>query len=421
MEKEKYLEAIKEFHTQKESLQKEIKKLEDKIIEYKKCRKSYPVAIFLSLLVIAFAIVLFLYEPLQNFVGINPENQFWSLVIAYLQLCLIQAVITGFASFSGFWRGVGGIFSMIVVMLIAGVFSLGILMLPAGPFFLYLSNGKSGGEKLDKELTEKQEKLSQIDFEINKNENAIKELEEKEQKAENLYLQAIENNNDRELMQQAADLGHDKAQAFIEAELEKEAERASEELYLSAFKDGGIDRKTMEAAASLGHKKANIEIAKFLIDDYISDEFTNSEKENIIKKAAECLDKTIDGNTDVLVEFLWLFSNSMCNWVYDYKQRNKALSRIREIKNSGELQEKYQNIATACIATLISLIDKTGRFKEEPKANNTQEVRFDSSGVVCRYFANGICGYKSGSAIIEHCYRDDGTWKVCPYYKNRVY
>lgn len=129
----------------------------------------------------------------------------------------------------------------------------------------------------------------------------------------------------------------------------------------------------------------------------------------------------MDKSKDIELEFIWVFSNSMSNWVDDTERMQEALLRIREIKKTGELQDKYEKLASVCASTLVSFIDKTDSFSEELKVNKPQEVQFDSSKVICRYFANGVCGYKSSSAIIEHCHRDDGTWSICPHYKNRVF
>ncbi len=318
-----------------------------------------------------------------------------------LFMIILSIAITGSVVFFllKWWISTG--FSVFVGLLL---FPVAILSLTWDIFAIATSTRKSHNKK----IAEHQNKLTTL---LREKEEAIAKLHA----IENEIKETTNAINDIKLLQIKEE--DEKKRKFEEEEQERKAKL--EDRFQKIISSEKIDRDELKSIADLGHIKAKVEMAKLLIDDYCSDEYTAEEKVELIKNAAEYLEHISD-TKDTELEFLWLFSNAMSGRSTDNGLVKKALVRIRELKNSGKLIEKYENLATACISTLVDFIDKKGNFKEEPKTQVTQEVNFDPSKVVCRYFANGICGYKSGSAIIEHCYRDDGTWKVCPYYKRRV-
>ncbi len=410
------MQKLEKLKTQKRTEEKLIINTTKAIEKDKLEIKRYAICITISIISLAFIISCFFVVPMNDFVFKLLNIDFSRYVIfsldtlkllgIYLVWCLLQAILMAVSiEYDEFSDTIG--------IALTGVFSY-IYFIKEHPI-TFIADHK-------KKLAKAKKHYEKVLADIEKEEIIKEELEKVKTKAESLYESAIKT-NDEALMQQAADMGEENAIEYFEtkaqAQAEKKVKQEREELYNAAHNGQKVNRQVLNDAAKLGHFEARIEMAKLLIDDYCSDEYTAEEKVELIKNAVEYLEHISD-TKDTELEFLWLFSNAMSGWSTDNRLMKKALGRIRELKNSGELIEKYENLATACISTLVDFIDKKGSFKEQPKTQVTQEVKFDPSKVVCRYFANGICGYKSGSAIIEHCYRDDGTWKVCPYYKSRI-
>lgn len=155
------------------------------------------------------------------------------------------------------------------------------------------------------------------------------------------------------------------------AEEEKKRNKAKlEALYVAAHLGDTVDRIKLEEAAGGGHINARIEMAKLLIDDYFSDIYTASEKKEKINIAYAYLDDFKNENDEC--EFLYLFCDSV---IHEEGRFSLAidLKRMREIKSSGDLSQKYDEMADKAIPKIVKQIDELER-KERQKSESAYDL-----------------------------------------------
>lgn len=253
---------------------KSIEANEIKIENSRREIKRYVVCLMISVIFLALIVSCIFVPQMRDFVLNLLKIDFNKYVIIsldtlklltiYLLWCILQAILMATAiKYDEFSDTIG-------IALIFGVFSY-IYFIKEHPI-TFISNNKD-------EIARIKKRYEEILLEIEQEEKRKTELEAVMVEAESYYKKALES-NDEELMKKASILGEKNAIAYFEtkaaAEKARQDIKKAEELFALAHNNKKVNWNILEQAADLGHKEACSEMARYLIEEYCSEEYTAS-------------------------------------------------------------------------------------------------------------------------------------------------
>jgi len=186
----------------------------------------------------------------------------------------------------------------------------------------------------------------------------------------------------------------ERLQAEQARQLAQERREKADVLYQQAIAGEPYDEALMEEAADLGSPEACLYLGKQLVEQWSSGLLTRSEKDSVIRDAAEYLE--VPAQTDTEARFLWLMartqyeSNTQSQW-------EEMLQAVRKIKASGQLPENYAETCDTLLKTLVEVIDNVS----EKIANASREPVLKRK--YCRFNNAGICTRLSTGSSLAHC------------------
>ncbi len=205
----------------------------------------------------------------------------------------------------------------------------------------YLKTSKYSLNNQKSIVRKRQKQLNDIKCEINEIEGYINN-------ASSLYNRAVSENN-QELMKKAADEGNANAIRYL-----------AEEIYKQATAGETVDKELLNQAAALGHNLANMELGNELFDKGISNQYTKVEKTSLLKKAQQHYEIVLN-NKNVEGEFMYMMCSVICDECESLPDLSVALARVRFMKEQKLLPENFEYNIDYLIEKLVELIDSESR------------------------------------------------------------
>ena len=247
------------------------------------------------------------------------------------------------------------------------------------PIFIFIVAAYLIGKKIYDLITSNFLKINSIYGIILKLESAEKSIKSEEKKA--------------------AEEAKKREKEYRERMIRKENLKRAQNIFVEATANEPYDYKKLKEAAKMGHPKACSIIGRDLIEKWSSDLITKSEKGTIIREARDYLENARNVSTDD--EFLWLFSrvNSEKNSSSDWQS---ILNKLRRIKNSGNLSEKFED---TCDLTIKSVVDAIDTLADSSSGNSKNGSNKEPvvKRKYCAFCNAGICNKLSTSYYIAHC------------------
>lgn len=266
------------------------------------------------------------------------------------------------------------IINFILVCVLQKEFYLSLLLCTIPPFFFFalfveiyiivresIFNTREWKRKKSM-LIHKKSYIIKLKNDKNAIENKIKEFEVYINNAFKLYNRAITEKS-FDLMQQAAAEGDDNAIRYLKNQKERELKEKAAELYKQATSGDTVDKELLKQAAELGHTDANLSLGKELLDKGVSNQYTKTEKTGLIKKAQKHFRIALD-NKNIEGEFLYMLCSIICDECEQISNLSVALIRTRTIKEQKLLPKNYEYNIDFLLEKLVEAIDKAEEFKK---------------------------------------------------------
>lgn len=237
-------------------------------------------------------------------------------------------------------------------------------------------------EKINKSV----ETIASLEKDISDTKNQIINFEKNISNASDLYNRAIEENN-HNLMQQAAAEGDSNAIKFLNDEAERKQREKAAELYAQATSGDVVDKELLKQAADLGDESACFDLGKELYLEFVSDEYTQEEKLEKSLEAEKYL-KVFENSSNVEAKFLY-YSIFVMGTIFDYdrfrrsvddiSKWKKALAELRNIKKSGELTDTLSEPLDHVIKKAVEAIDSIEEIKNKFEQKNKSKSKSTKS------------------------------------------